>query len=132
MFSFFNRTKNANGKYTKQYYSIVSKSAGRVIDVAQDGPHQGTTIIWDGYNGENQNFTIVQQGPDYFIKCKKNKGYLTVESQADGARIRTSPQPTAQSRFRIDETSQGSREYIIYTFCGKVLDVAEGGKKNGA
>lgn len=74
----FHRNKNENGKYTRAYYSIVSKKAGKVIDVAQDGPHKGTTILWDGYNGDNQAFSIIQQGPDYLIKCRLGKGFLTV------------------------------------------------------
>lgn len=98
----FSRQKNTNGKYKKPYYSIVSRKAGRVIDLAQDGPHVGSLIIWDGYNGDNQAFTVIQNGPDYLIKCRKNKGYLTVESAADGARIFTAAQPGPQSRFRLD------------------------------
>ena len=74
----FHRQKNENGKYTKSYYSITSRKAGKVIDVAQDGPHKETLIIWDGYNGDNQAFTIIQNGPDYLIKCRQGKGYLTV------------------------------------------------------
>lgn len=127
----FHRTKNANGKYKKPYYSIVSKKAGKVIDVAQDGPHKGSLILWDGYNGDNQAFTIIQQGPDYLIKCRQTKGFLTVENASDGARIFLSPQPTPQSKFRLDETKSGSHEYIIYTFCGKVLDVFQGEKAKG-
>jgi hypothetical protein len=74
----FNRTKNPNGKYKKPYYSIVSKKAGKVLDVAQDGPCQGSLIIWDGWAGPNQSFTIIQDGADYLIKCRKDGGYLTV------------------------------------------------------
>lgn len=68
---------------------------------------------------------MVQQGPDYFIKCKKDKKYLTVESAADGARVYTAAKSNQPNqKFRIDETKSGSKEYVIYTFCGKVLDVA--------
>lgn len=51
MFDFFRRTDNANGKYRKPYYSLVSVASDRVLDVAQDGDFQGQTIIWDGYGG---------------------------------------------------------------------------------
>jgi hypothetical protein len=33
-------------------------------------------------------------------------------------------------RFRLQEVSPGTEEYIIYTFCGKVLDCFEAGKAN--
>lgn len=119
----FNRTQNENGKYRKPYYSIRSVHADRVIDVAQDGPNAGTTILWEGYAGENQQFTLSQEGPDWYIKCKKNGQYLTVESAANGARIYTAPKSNQPNqKFRIDE-KQGSKEHVIYTFCGKALDI---------
>ena len=80
MWDFFKRTDNENGKYRKPYYSLTSVKAERVLDVAQDGDNQGTTILWDGYGGENQMFTLKQKGPDYYLKCKKDTLYLTVES----------------------------------------------------
>jgi hypothetical protein len=42
----FKRQKNQNGKYKKMYYSIRSVHSGKVLDVAQDGPHKGSTILW--------------------------------------------------------------------------------------
>lgn len=104
MFGLFQRTKNENGKWKKPYYSFRSLKADKVIDLCQDGDNQGSLIIWDGYGGENQSFTLIQNGPDVFIKCKHDKQYLTVESEADGARIFTSPKSgQANQRFRIDE-----------------------------
>lgn len=51
-FDRFRRTKNANGKFKKPYYSIQSVHAeGKVLDVAQDGDHKGSLILWDGYGG---------------------------------------------------------------------------------
>jgi hypothetical protein len=46
VFGLFERTKNQNGKYKKPYYSIRSVLSGKVLDVAKDGPHQGSTILW--------------------------------------------------------------------------------------
>lgn len=60
LFGLFKKQKNQNGKYTKMYYSFRSVHSGRVLDIAQDGAHQGHTIIWDGYGGANQCFTLVQ------------------------------------------------------------------------
>lgn len=57
---------------------MYQKKAERVIDIAQDGPSKGTAIIWDGFNGDNQAFTIVQKNGDYFIKCRQYGAYLTV------------------------------------------------------
>lgn len=133
MFSFFNRTKNENGKYKKPYYSFRSVKADKVIDLCQEGEHQGSLIIWDGYAADNQSFTVAQCGPDVYIKCKKDGKYLTVESAADGARIYTAAKnKQPNQKFRLDEQGGDSKEYVIYTFCGKVLDVAEASKKNGA
>lgn len=129
----FNKTKNANGKYKKPYYSLRNVNANRVLDVAQDGPEAGSTIIWEGYAGENQQFTFTQDGPDYYIKCRKNGQYLTVESNQNGARVYTAPKNNQPNqRFRVDDAKPGSTDKVIYTYCGKVLDVLEGGKKNGA
>lgn len=78
MFNIFNKTKNADGKYKRPYYSIRSVHANKVIDIAQDGPHQGSAIIWEGWAGDNQCFTIIQDGPDWYIRCKQENLYLTV------------------------------------------------------
>jgi len=56
----FKRTKNADGKYKKPYYSIRGVHANKVVDVAQDGPNAGSLILWEGYAGENQQFTMIQ------------------------------------------------------------------------
>jgi hypothetical protein len=120
--------KNKGGKLTKPYYSIVSVKAGRVIDIAQSGNHRGTAIIYDGYNGDNQAFSIVPNGAAVNIKCRQGKGYLTVDSDKDGAKFRLSPQPTAQSAFRLEDIGGG--KYLIYTFCGKVIDLFQGKKDN--
>lgn len=129
----FKRTKNADGKYKKPYYSIRGVHANRVVDVAQDGPNVGSLILWEGYAGENQQFTFIQQGPDWYIKCKKNNQYLTVENATNGAKIYTAPKSnTPNQKFRIDDSKPGSKDHIIYTFCGKVLDVLEDKKDNGA
>ena len=78
MLGFFKRQKNENGKYKKPYYSFRNVKSDRVLDLCQEGEHQGSLVIWDGYAGDNQQFTIKQKGPNYFFKCKKNNQYLTV------------------------------------------------------
>ena len=129
----FNKTPNANGKFTKPYYSLRNCHADKVLDVAQDGPHAGSTILWKGYGGENQQFTLVQDGADFFIKSKKNGQFLTVESAANGARIYTAPKSNQPNqRFRVDESKPGSKDRVIYTYAGKALDVLEGSKADGA
>ena len=77
MFSFFKRDKQEN-KFTKPYYSFRSVLADRVLDICQDGENQGSLIIWEGYGGDNQQFTIKQKGDDFYIKCRKDRQYLTV------------------------------------------------------
>jgi hypothetical protein len=129
----FQRQKNADGKYKKPYYSIRGVHADKVIDVAQDGPNAGSLILWEGYAGENQQFTLVQEGPDWYIKCKKNGQYLTVENGTNGCKITTAPKSnTPNQKFRIDDAKPGSKDHVIYTFCGKALDILEDKKDNGA
>lgn len=129
----FHKTKNVDGKFKRAYYSLRNVHADRVLDVANDGPHAGTTIIWDGYAGDNQCFTLIQEGPDWYIKCKKNGQFLTVESAANGAKIFTSPKSgQPNQKFRIDDKKPGSKQHVIYTYCGKALDVLEAKKDNGA
>lgn len=55
-----------------------------------------------------------------------------MEGDHNGARIYGSPKTRAPNQqFRIVEKEEGSQEYMIYTFCGKVLDCAEEGTSNG-
>lgn len=106
----FNRQKNANGKFTRAYYSLRNLNSGRVLDIAQEGPYAKTAIQYDGYGGDNQSFGLVQQGPEYYIKCKQNNMFLTVESGQPGARIFLAPQSgQPNQRFKIDESKPGSK-----------------------
>ena len=131
-FDKFRRTDNANGKFRKPYYSVQSVHAeGKVLDVCQEGENPGSLIIWDGYGGENQAFTIKQKGPHFYFKSKKDKLYLTVEGPHDGAGVYAAPKSKSENqRFTIDE--RGDNKFVIYTFYGKCLDVNEGSKDNGA
>ena len=131
VFGLFKKQKNTNGKYTKTYYSFRSVHSGKVLDVAQDGPFKGSTIIWEGYAGANQCFTLVQENQNWLIKCKQGDLYLTVESDANGAKLHLAPKSSdPKQRFRVDE-NKDSKDHFIYTFCGKVLDCAGQGKKDG-
>jgi len=51
---------------------------------------------------------------------------LSVSDETDNAKIglalRTKPAANNQ-RFRIDSSAKHKKDYYIYTFCGKVLDV---------
>lgn len=77
-------------------------------------------------------FTLVQKGSGYCLKCKQGNKYLTVESSADGARIFAAAKSgQANQTFKIEEKEPDSKEYYIYTYCGKVLDVFEGNKHKG-
>ncbi len=74
------------------------------MDIAQDGPFKGTAVLWEGYAGDNQSFTLIQENASWLIKCKQNDQYLTVESDANGAKVYLSPKSKDQKqRFRIDE-----------------------------
>lgn len=101
---FFFRRNQEEDKYKKPYYSFRSVKAGKVIDLCQEGQNQGTLIIWDGYGGENQQFTLKQKDGEFYFKNRQTKQYLTVEGPHDGARIFASPKTRGQNqRFRIEE-----------------------------
>ena len=133
MFGFFNREKKEGGKYKKPYYSLLSCHTDKVLDLSQGGDNADSLIIWKSNKGENQSFTFSPCGGGQFhIKCKINKQYLTVEGPHNGARIFTSKKTgQANQKFRVDETEPGSKEHVIYTYCGKVLDICEANKDNG-
>ena len=132
MINFFNKTKNADGKYKRPYYSLRSVHADKVLDIAQDGPYIGTAILWKGWGGDNQCFTIIQDGPDWYIKSKQTGNFLTVEGPNDGAKVFLAPKSgQPNQKFRIDEKA-GTKDHIIYTYCGKALDVLEWKKDDGA
>lgn len=58
---------------------------------------------------------------------------MTVESAANGAKIYTAAKNNqANQLFRVDDAKPGSSDKVIYTYCGKALDVLEASKKNGA
>ncbi len=60
-------------------------------------------VIWDHHGGDTQMFTIKQKGPDFYIKCKKSKLYLTVDGPQNGARVYgTSKNMGENQRFRIE------------------------------
>lgn len=74
MFGFLNREKTEDGKYKKPYYSMLSAHCDKVLDLAGDGEHAGSLIIYKSNKGDNQSFTFVPCGSDFFnIKCKANK-----------------------------------------------------------
>ena len=126
------RNKNQNGKFRKPYYSIQSVAAeGKVLDVCQEGEHPGSLIIWEGYAGQNQMFTLKQKGGHYFFVSKKDNLYLTAESDDDGAKVLARPKDKYNPAQKWMMDKRGDTEYIIYNSNGKALDVCEGKDDNG-
>lgn len=67
------------------------------------------------------------------IQNKKSGKYLAVANQSDknGAIIHEEPlHHQRHQKFRLQEASPGSGEFIIFTFCGKALDICENSHKN--
>ena len=115
-------------------YSIKSKHAGRVLDMCQDVDRRGMAILYDDYKQPNQQFFLKPSGVEVQIVSKQTGKTLTVAANSpnNGAPVFEEPaQGMEGQRFRLQEVSPGSNEYIIYTFCGKVLDCCEGKKSNG-
>lgn len=134
MFGMFHREKTETGKYKKPYYTLLSCHTDKVLDIAGDGPHKGSLIIWKSNKGDNQSFSFVPCGVgEYNIKCKANGQYLTVDGNGNGARVYTAAKTNQPNqKFKIEEKQAGSKEHVIYTFTGKVLDIAEASKKEGS
>ena len=131
MFGLFDKQKNADGKYQRPFYSFRSVHADKVLDISQGGPHQGKAIIWEGWGGDNQMFTIVKEAGYWLIRAK-NGQFLTVTGPQDNAPIVLAPKTGQENqRFNIQE-HPGSKDHIIYTYCGKVLDVLGELKENGS
>lgn len=124
------RHKTKPNKLTRPYYSIASERAnGKVIDICQQGPKQGTLIIWEGYGGPNQSFGITQENGKYLFKCKQPQGYLTVQGQQDGAKFFVSQ--TKQQGSYFDFQPMGDKKYVVITCYGKAMDIENQDKNNG-
>jgi hypothetical protein len=104
MLSCFSKKKEApqvnnNTKFKKPCYCFKSAASGKVLDMSQADEQ---LVIWDRNGNDNQMFSIKQKGPDFYIKCKKNKLYLTVDGPQNGARVYgTSKNMGENQRFRI-------------------------------
>ena len=134
MFGFLNRQKKEGRKFQKPYYTILSCHTDKVLDLSGGGEHQGSLIIWDSNKGDNQSFTLSPAvNGQYRIKCKANGQFLTVENGSNGAKIMTAPKSKTNHNqlFRLDQPNPDKKEYVIYTYCGKALDICEASKKKG-
>jgi len=118
----------------QRYYEIISKSAGRVLDISQDATNKGQLIIYDSWGGPNQQFSILHKN---LYVCFVNKGsglYLTVANDSDknGAVLVEQPFANKKSQlFRLQEIYPSLGEFVVFTFCGKALDICEDSWKNG-
>ena len=65
---------------------------------------------------------------------RKSGDYLTVANNSDqnGATVVEYPLSHRRNqRFRLQEVTPGGGEFVIFTFCGKALDICENSHKNG-
>jgi hypothetical protein len=83
------KTKASNGHslFKKPHYCIKSCKSGRVMCIDPNPSAQNQVMIWDETKKDNQRFVIEQKGPDYILKCKKDKVYITVDGPQNGARV---------------------------------------------
>lgn len=116
-------------KQQLRYFTIASKSSGRVLDLCQEGENKGKLIIYDSWGAQNQQFAIVHVSPLEVLLVNRQTGLcLTLANNSDknGAVIVEEPPNNRNSqRFRVQEISAGSGEYVIFTFSGKALDCCE-------
>lgn len=121
-------------KFKKPYYSLRSVSANKVLDVNIDGENKDYLTIWKPNEGDNQLFTFKRgKNGQFLLKCKYKDLFLTVQHGNAGAKVAALPQSGfANQNFSIKESEPGSKKYLIYTYSGMVLDIAENKSNNGA
>lgn len=123
--------------YQGEYVLCSKISQNKVLDVSQNSSNFGNLVLYD-YNGQNnQIFKIAQvtdtNSPFYVIQSKKSNKVLTVEgySEDNGKNIiEEAYQNKDAQKFKIREINPG--EIVLYTFCGKVIDIAGCSTKNDA
>lgn len=111
------------------FVTIESKiSSGKCLTLKKE------LVLYDNKRQPNQLFEMVnsEQGQVY-LKCQENGNVLTLKEEfaKDGVGFVGMPyanQPT--QKFRIQEFTPGLNEYLIYSCCGKMLDVCEWKNKN--
>lgn len=129
-------------------YVIRTKLTGRCLDVSQThdwGNSIGDLIVYDYVGGKNQQFQLEPDGQDLIIRCVKTGKVLDstaegIQSQVQDYSTSVIKPPrvrennfngTAGQRWRMQETSAGSNEFVIYCANGRVLDVSgEDGSNN--
>ena len=118
---------NSDGLYQKQYYSLRANHAGgnRVLDIARDGPNKDSAIIWEGYAGDNQCFTIIKQQDRWLFKSKLGDLYLTVAGSENGAKVYLAPKNNQPNQKFLIDQKPGSKDHVILTYANKALDVLE-------
>jgi hypothetical protein len=113
------------------YVSLSPKDTPKLVLDMPPGP-QMQLILYDDHGGSNQQFSVAKcDFGQVSLRLRSGKA-LAVQNQSedDGARIIEEEfTDSPGQRFRMQEVSPHSGEYIIYTFCGKVFDVCEGSVK---
>lgn len=118
----------------ENFVYIESLAAGRVLDVSQEGDSKDQLMIYDKHRGSTQQFALLTNHLEVTFLNRHSGLYLTVANNSDknGAVVREEPQSHQRSqRFRLQESSSGSGEFVIFTFCGKALDICENSRSNG-
>jgi hypothetical protein len=109
-----------------RFYEIISKSAGKVLDCSQDQENKGQLIIYESWGGYNQHFAIIHKNLYVSFLNRATGLYLTVANDSDknGAVIVEQPFSNKKSQlFRMQEIYPSLGEFVIFTFCGKALDI---------
>lgn len=121
--------------YHGEYFLYSKISHNKVLDVSQNSSNFGNLVLYD-YNGQNNQIFKISKAtesnsPFYVIQSKKSNKVLTVEaySEDNGKNIiEEAYQNKDAQKFKIREINQG--EIVLYTFCGKVVDIEGFSTKN--
>lgn len=105
-----------------------------MLDICQDQANKGQLIIYDSWGGQNQHFAIQHKNLYVCFVNKASGMHLTVANDSDknGAILVEQPFANKKSQlFRMQEIYPSLGEFVIFTFCGKALDICEDSWKNG-
>ncbi|QYR23822.1 RICIN domain-containing protein [Paenibacillus sp. sptzw28] len=116
-------------------YTLMNPNSGKVLDVASGGTANGTNVqIWQDTGGDNQRFTIIDNGDGTYRLIGVQSGKALDVSglgTANGTNVQIwSYLGGANQKWRIIGNADGTYK-LIDSNSGKALDVTDIGTANG-
>jgi hypothetical protein len=121
------------------YFKIVNRKSGRVLDVEFGSREEGAAIIQyhdKAQGNDNQRWTWVGDGPHRLLKSKASEMVLSVDNQGNAVQRRAEGIANAQL-WRVSEVKDGGKTpggyvKLVHANTGSVLSVAGESDADGA